>query len=282
MILKRFIRLAIILALWAFASHTGVSAQTQANEPAAKKFSEFGDVESSYKKALLDNFGVALQNEPNTRGFIFVYRSRRDLPGINGRLANWMRDYLIYTRALPSERVVRIDGGEADCLRHELWLVPIGAAPPARSDAYEQLVDTTSVRKFDEYYYVLLEDQVESGGSDGDSLEGFAAALRREPRAQAYIIVYPQYYVERWDEELRGRTRARRRVSLDSPQTTAKVLRSLKADMVSKHRIAASRVKVVNGGYRKWRQVELWLVPRGEHAPIATPNAFPNQAQLKR
>lgn len=283
MLLKRFIRLAMILSVVVLAASAEVSAQSQTGNSPAQKFDDFGDIEASDKKARLDNFAVALANEPNARAFIIVYRSRRDLPGLNSRAANWMRDYLVNARVIPPQRVVTVDGGEADCLRHEFWLVPVGATPTPRSDAYPQYIDVTAVRKFDEYYYPLLKDQPESGGSDGDSLGSFAAALRREPRSQAYLILYPQYYVERWGEEGNVRGRMHRRVYQDSPLTAAKVLRSLKAEMVNRHHIAPSRVKVVNGGYRKLRQVELWIVPRGEHPPVATPNAFPQKrAQVKR
>ncbi|HMG73395.1 MAG TPA: hypothetical protein VK582_07835 [Pyrinomonadaceae bacterium] len=39
--------------------------------------------------------------------------------------------------------------------------------------------------------------------------------------------------------------------------------------------IAPERVRLIDGGYRKWRTIELWIVPRGEDAPVPTPNSFP-------
>lgn len=261
-------------------------ARSQADAPKALKFDEFGDIEISYLKARLDNFAIELQNSPDTRGFIMVYRSRRDLPGLNSRLANRMRDYMTYTRGLSGDRIVTVDGGEASCLWQEFWIAPPGAAPKARDDAYSRaFVDIQSTRKFDEYFYPRRDD---NRGEDyevdyidgGDSLEAFAEALRKEPRAEAYVIIYPQYYIERWDETLwngdvEGKTIKHKRVHHDSRGIAVQVMREVKSDLVHKHHIAAHRIKVVNGGYRKLRFVELWIVPRGEHAPIATPNAFP-------
>src|SRR5204863_8246308 len=67
----------------------------QPKDTTARKFDEFGDVQYSDLIARLDNFAITLQNEPNTKGFIVVYRSRRDLPGLSNRMAIRSRDYLV-------------------------------------------------------------------------------------------------------------------------------------------------------------------------------------------
>jgi hypothetical protein len=268
-LLKSLIILPLILLAWPFDSF----AQSQASTQAARKFDEFGDLYLTDIKAHLDNFAIQLQSEPDTRAFIIVYRSRRDLPGLSSRLARRMRDYLVDSRGISAERVITVDGGRASSLVQELWIVPVGATPTPRSDAYSnQLVDTESAWKFDEYYYPLPNGIDEYAG---DSLEAFAEALRKQPDSQAYIVAYPQYYIERWELNKVGRkTRTRQRIRQDRPGTSLKILKEVKADLVKRYRVAVSRIKVMNGGYRKQRQIELWIVPRGEHAPIPTPNAF--------
>jgi hypothetical protein len=252
----------------------------------ARKFDEFGDIPMTDIKARLDNFAIELQTEAATRGFIIVYRSRRDLPGLSARLTRRMRNYLVYSRAIPAERVVTVDGGVAAQLTQELWIVPPGDAPVPRTDAYPKtLVDVDSVRKFDEYAYFLPEDRIdaESDVEGGDSLEAFAAALRNEPQALAYIIVYPRYDVERREQYVGNRrTKARRIVHWDAPATPAKVLRALKAELSDRYRIAADRIRTMNGGHRRWREVEFWIVPRGQHAPVPTPNTFPPRRRKAR
>lgn len=277
---RRLSKIRLILPAVCLIVVCGHTALSQSEAPKAVKFDEFGDIQISDLKARLDNFAIELQNRPDVRGFIMVYRSHRDLPGLSRRLANRMLDYMTYTRGFSTDRIVTIDGGEAACLWQELWIAPPGTAPTARGDAYSRdYVDIESVRKFDEYTYPRRGDIGDEDGLDyanvGGSLETFAEALRKEPRAKAYIIVYPQYYIERWDEGEEGKTKKRKHVHRDSPGVAAQVLKEIKSDLVHKHHIAAHRVKVVNGGYRKLRYVELWIVPRGEHAPIATPNAFP-------
>lgn len=281
MLLRCYFKLILIPFIFCPALHFEHLSWAQTNTTSARKIDEFGDILLTDLKARLDNFAIELTNNPGTRGFIVVYRSRRDLPGLNSRLIGVMKRYLYYTRGLSSERIVAVDGGEASCLAQELWVVPVGATPTPRSDAYSrEFIDTESARKFDEYYYPPPNESSEDDAYEyidaRDSLEAFAGALRKEPRSLAYIIAYPQYYIERWYESVgRGGTRAHRRIHLDYPSTAWKMLKAVKADLVNTYHIAPLRVKVVNGGYRRMRQVELWIVPRGEHAPIPTPNAFP-------
>ena len=250
----------------------------QQSEPSARKFEEFGDVLPTDMAARLDNFAIQTQNEPNALAFMIVYRSHRDLPGLSGRRVNWMRSYLVSSRGLAAERIVAIDGGTASCISHELWIVPPGATPKPRADAYSRgFEDTDVARKYDEFHYTIPEDEMVSYSSEfEDGLEGFADALRKQPRALAYLIAYEGYRVDIMEEEdERGRRRSWRRASIDPKGTAWKELRGKKAELEKKYGISPSRVKLVSGGYRQWRDVELWIVPRGARPPIPTPNVYP-------
>lgn len=254
------------------------AAFAQTAEPTARKIDDFGDALPTDVAARLDNFAVTLQNEPGARGFIIGYRSHRDLPGVTGRHINWMRNYLIHSRGFDAGRITAIDGGTASCLSHEFWLVPAGAAPKPRDDAYSrELADTDVARKYDEYHYTIAEDGLESYSSEFENgLEGFADALRKEPRARAYIIAYEGFRTESWDEEdERGRKKVHRRVVIDPRGTAWKELRGKRAELVKRYGIPSTRVRMVNGGHRKWRGVELWVVPTGARPPVATPNVYP-------
>jgi hypothetical protein len=195
-------------------------------------------------------------------------------------MANRLKSYLVQVLGINADRVVTIDGGIELCLTQELWVVPIGATPKIRDDAStEPLIDGS--QKFDEYYFPLPTDSSEGSEDDAysmDSFEAFTTALQRRPHTQAYIIVYAQYYIERIDVSEEGKPfKIEQHVHLDRPNAFLKMSKSVKADLVNKYRIAPSRIRIVNGGYRKVRHMELWIVPRGEHAPIATPNAFPKK-----
>lgn len=249
----------------------------QADRPAAQKFDEFGDIPLSEIAMRLDNFANELQSQPQAKGFVIAYRSRRDLPGLSGRLMVWMRDHLTNSRGLPAERVVGVDGGVAGCVAHELWIVPLGAAPKPRGDAYQtRLEDVDSARKFDEAAFFNAPRIPESYYQTIYlSLEGFADALRKNPRANGYLIAYGGQWTHGWFEGKDGRGRWRQRVNSDPPGTAKREMASVKASLIKNHGIRASRIRTMDGGYRSVSSMELWIVPRGEHPPIPTPNVFP-------
>ena len=260
------LKLTIILAALGPTLFSGRPAFAQDKpQPSARKFDEFGDIMYSDLIARLDNLAVMLQNEPGTRGFIIVYRSRRDLPGLNNRLAIRAKQYMVNSRGVPKERVVTVDGGEAMCLTYELWVVEPGAAPTPRSDAYPRNFGAGSTLKFDELYYPLRSDpQGDDGepaeGISMDALETFADVLRQQPRASAYVIAYKQHH-RGWRTDAQGVSR--------------KMLGEVRGHLIREFGIAPARIKVVDGGYRVQRQVELWVVPPGARPPMATPNTYP-------
>lgn len=228
-------------------------AVAQTNAPAARKIDEFGDIQHSDLIARLDNLAIELQNEPGARAFVIVYRSRRDLAGLSNRFALHIKDYLVNSRNIPPERVVTVDGGVALCLTQELWVVPVGAAPLPRKEVYFGSGDDEAY-KLDEHYYHLPHD---SGGSIYWSeapdnltvyLDAFAAALRKEPSSLGYLVAYEQG----------GR---------DRPGTARRMLKREKDFLIKVYGIKPTRIRTACGGYRKWRKMELWVVPAGEDAP---------------
>lgn len=260
-------------------------AQAQDRAGAARKFDEFGDIQYSDKIARLDNFAIQLQNEPGTRGFIIVYRSRRDLPGLSNRLALWMKNYMMLTRGLAKDRIVTVDGGQALCLTQELWIVPVGATPAIRAGAYENaFVNPDVPLKFDEHYYASAEEDSDGNGLENleSYLDAFGAALRQHPRSSACIIAYAQYYVERgYVGDAEGNQSSYKRVHPDSKGVVWKILKAERDYLVKNFGISPSRIRTIDGGYRYFRQVELWMVPPGASAPIPTPNQFPKRRRRR-
>ncbi len=262
----------------------------ETSKQGAVKFDEFGDnIFLSYEAARLDDYAMQLINNPSTKGFIIVYRSRRDLPGLSSRTALGIRHYLVDSRGIDSTRLVAMDGGISSCLITELWLVPTGTTPKPRADAEaNSLRDEDSTYKFDEFQspgaFEGEGSYIGSFESELGNLEGYATTLRQHKHALAYIIAYAQYYIVR-EYNSSGVSTGResyKQVYLDPPMTAQRVLKTEKDYLVKTYHIAPSRIVLVNGGYRTLRQIELWIVPRGEHAPIATPNAFPKQRAKRR
>lgn len=231
-----------------------VAAQT--SNSAARKFDEFPDIQASELVARLDNLAIALQNEPNARCFVIVYRSRRDLPGLSNRYAHRIKNYMVSSRGIDPERVITVDGGAAPCLSQELWIVPIGSAPQPRTDVYLNSYEP-SIYKFDEHYYALSSDRLETSywAAAPDNLigylESFAETLKKSPRAVAYLVAY-------------------RSIHGDNLNVTRHMLSNEKDFLVTEFGIKSSRVKTVSAGFRESRTMELWISRNGDYAPVIT------------
>jgi hypothetical protein len=196
------------------------------------------------------------------------------------------KGYLINSRGLPKQRVITVDGGEADCLSQELWIVPPGTTPVPRSDAYPtNFADLDSTRKIDEFGYELIgasrRGDISKYPTEADLLETFATELQHEKRALAYLVAYAHFSPKRqlmgddnYDVSYEPR--------MDPPGTARKRLGFERNLLVKVYGIASSRIHLIHGGYRKWRGVEFWIVPRGEHAPIPTPNSSPSKRARSR
>jgi hypothetical protein len=259
MIKKRCYRIAYVPAAIALLLLSSV-AFAQDSDSRAVKFDEFGDIQASDLIARLDNLAIQLQNEPKVKAFLVVYRTRRDLPGLSNRYAHRMRSYLVQSRGLPAERAITVDGGEASCLVQELWIVGPGGAPQPRPDAYTRSYQP-SVYKFDEHNYSP------SRGPDGllywqeppeyllGYLEAFALELQKNPKAHGYLVAY---------KSTQGG------VQRDAARVAQTMLRKERAFLGREFGIKPSRIKTIDGGYRGWSTMELWIGQGRGGVPIIT------------
>ena len=83
------------------------------------------------EKARLDNFAIQLQNDPSAKGYIIVYGGPRVNAAEKQKRIKRATEYLVLTRGIDSVRLVTLDGGSRDQTTTELWIVPLGADPPA-------------------------------------------------------------------------------------------------------------------------------------------------------
>lgn len=112
-------------------------------------FDTFGDICCDAEMAHLDNFALALQAQPDSRGYIVFYGGRRQsYPSCQNRQrlqrrgeaqarAARLKPYLVNSRGLGPARVIVIDGGYRESWTAELWIVPKGASPPTPSPAVQ-------------------------------------------------------------------------------------------------------------------------------------------------
>ena len=137
-----------------------------------------------------------------------------------------------------------------------------GSADPACAQSAQAVSIIVPIEKkvivaqeFDECNGCSLNDQKAR-------LDNLAVELQNEPSARAYIIAYG------------GRM---------SPLGQSQKLSSRARDYLVSHRgIDASRLTVVNGGFREEDSVELWLVPSGAAAPQPTPTVQMGDVKTRR
>ena len=232
----------------------GAIAFAQPASPVTRQFDQFGDIQASDLIARLDNLAIHLQEDPQAKTFLIVYRTRRDLPGLSNRYAHRMRSYLTISRGISPNRIVTVDGGVAGCLSQELWIVPAGGtAPTPRADASLDSYRGAAY-KFDEHHYVLGDDGYDTYWSEAPAdlhsyLEAFAEELRKHPKSTGYLVAYPSY-------------------NRDRPSVAQTMLRRERNFLIKELRIKPSQIKTIAGGRREWRTMELWIAQDREAARI--------------
>ena len=99
----------------------------------ARMVDEYGSLPPGDENARLDNFALALQDEPGAQGYIIAYAGREALMGEAQALADRAKKYLDSERGMPPGRIVAVSGGRRSEPAGELFIVPIGAPPPSPS-----------------------------------------------------------------------------------------------------------------------------------------------------
>lgn len=197
----------------------------------------------------LEDFLKALVKEPNAKAYILAYGGREDNPGKARRYAVRAKNYMVEARGVDPARIITIDGGRREEFIVELWLVPNGARP-----LQPEPTVTTKDDLGDNLLYDSFGVGCENFGcayeNEGAQLDGFATALKREPKSWGCIVVYAQSGDDRTGE------------NWDSPETALKIARRQKNYLLKKHGLVSSRITAVDGGY-SGRIVELWIMRPG-------------------
>ena len=95
------------------------------------KFAEYSNISWARERKQLVGFARLLRRSPSAQGHIIAYGGRRASRGEAQKLANRAKDYLVKRLSINSQRLVTVDGGHKEASWVELYLVPLGVAPPA-------------------------------------------------------------------------------------------------------------------------------------------------------
>jgi hypothetical protein len=111
-------------------------------------------------------------------------------------------------------------------------------------------------RKFDEFSSAIKPEDLNA------RLDNFVIELNNDPTVQGYLIAY-------------GGRRSKRGAAAAS-------MAKAKAYITKTRKLNASRLAMVDGGYRDEPSFELYLVPSGAPAPFASPTVDPSEVQAPK
>ena len=94
-------------------------------------FDFYQDISLEREKSRLDNFVIALNDEPDRRGYIIAYAGKQARVGEAKARAERAKKYLLRIRKFPANRLKAIDGGYRDQAQVDLYVVPAGVCPPS-------------------------------------------------------------------------------------------------------------------------------------------------------
>ena len=93
-------------------------------------FNSYKNVSVQRERSLLDNFSIALLDEPNRTGYIIAYAGKRARPGEAKARSERAKKYLVETRGFDLNRLKAIDGGYRVEAEVQLYIVPEGNCAP--------------------------------------------------------------------------------------------------------------------------------------------------------
>lgn len=122
------------------------SAGTLCRLPPSRKIDEYGAAKAGDEKPRLDLFAATLKSDEEVRGVIVGYGGRADRVGAGQRHADRAKTYIMDRQPLINPRINTIDCGLREQPTIELWIMPVGAAPPLCSPTIEPAVTRVAPR----------------------------------------------------------------------------------------------------------------------------------------
>jgi hypothetical protein len=127
--MRQLISLIFCVCLWVTSSH--------ASAP-IRKFDEFYFRDCESLIARLDNFAVAVNDNHQAVGLVYVYGGKVTRKGDGQMHMDVIRNYLIERRQVDGRRLRVLWGGYQEKAGAEIWIAPPGAAQPDPSPTIDQ------------------------------------------------------------------------------------------------------------------------------------------------
>lgn len=199
-------------------------------------------------KANIDNLGMRLNEEPNSKAYIIGYGDA----SIQGRFQHYQDAMLkaVTFRKYGLERFVFLRGKNQDKMIFQYWVAPNNADAPKPEGEYK-FEKLTSATLFDNSEIqsivknrIMFGDGANEPCDYGLNLEGFADYLKSESELNGYFVAYSK----------RGKDK------ISANRALNVVLRNF----ISTYKIPRSRLKILEGENRAYNQMDIWLIPKGK------------------
>lgn len=249
--------------------------------------------------ARIDNLFIHLMNNPESKGYIFLYRGAKSLPSEQSdeylvrhesRIRNHIND-----RGYESSKIVYIDGGfvEGESFVHRMWLVPNGSKVPndLKTVAKPELPENKSYLADKRSMYLekaLIEYTVSVAEEDTDSIEynytkeiytlnesdNSEETIDSEEEAEIEDHYWvSDFFVEKLKEnkKLSGIIFFYVNPENYNLGIAEEILQKNLQDYKIKNKTDLERIRLVYGGYRENPEVEFWIVPENSPDPQPSP-----------
>jgi hypothetical protein len=226
------------------------------------KLDQFGDISEKEFAPKLKNYFEVLKKDRNLKGVVIFYNSFnnnlfRQTSYFEKRKLESYFEYL-NGRCDPL-RITFVQGGFREKMMTELWLVPpAGELPEPKSSEYQPPENLN-------YQLELL------GTEELDFAE--AEIKRDEDRDEEAIVRKTNDFQEVLYEVLRKDTSWRSVLIYyaDEADFDVKIIHEKIAELLKTKKIDLNRVQIKYGGYRRYPQIESWIVPKNGIEPEAMP-----------
>ncbi len=233
-------------------------------------FDSFGPINAEDASARLDNFAIALMNEPYHLAYIVAYGPEGEGGGTGQFLIKVAKDYLVNSRGIEPARVQTIYAGRYKNpfdVYVQLWILPSGVALPTPR-RYNSTLKPFSGKMFESSIgdsFGSYDECCDPGFGDYE-LAAFADVLLNQQRSVGYLVAF--------------------NLETATPGSWRRGA-NLQAETLKARGIDAGRIKIIFGGAAKRRkdeygQVKLqhWILPADAPPPVkeAKPERTPKEA----
>lgn len=264
-----------------------ISILAQTEEQKTVLVDEFGELNSETLSVRIENFRTELQNNPNSKGYVIIYRDKTLPVGFSIRYQVKIQNYLTENLGVSQARFEFINGGLAVEKNTQLWISMDGSRPSIKNSLSEE-PEPNKTFLFDEFPYPGKNDVGGCCAIDGyteeakkASLDKFAQKLKNQPLNKGYIILYGQNCTDCSESAVYSKNGkylgTKSNIYLDFKTEITKSLLKEKTYLLKNYGIKSSRIIAINGGYKEWRTMELWIVPKEGEIPKPKPDYFPKK-----